>query len=178
MNPRTTLLAGALALAALASAQQPAARQAALAGNWRLNLAASQMGADHPAAGYSFTKTISISGEKLTVADHEVNQEMAGISIPESSSTTELVADGQERTVQLPPLFPGLPPSQAQVSAEWQGDNLVVTTAANSFMGASTTRRRHFLSGDGQRLVVLVTSVNTFGESEQRLVFDRVQPTA
>ena len=153
---------------------QQGGRRAAFAGTWRLDLKKSYMGADHPDANYGFTKTFELNGANLVQKDHEVNVDIIGFALPERNSTEELAPDGHERTVQRAGFLPGMPPTPTQVTAEWQGDNLVLTESAQTFIGPVNTSRRYFLSDDGAELIELITGRTTYGDSEQRLVFTRV----
>jgi hypothetical protein len=151
-----------------------AGRRAAYAGAWRLDLTRSSMGSDHPGANYGFTKTFELKGSVIVQKDHEVNVDIVGFALPERNSTEELAPDGQEHTVQLPGFFPGMPPTPTQVTAEWQGDNLVLSESGQTMIGPMTTLRRYFLSDDGAELIEVITGRTSFGDSEQRLVFTRI----
>jgi hypothetical protein len=149
-------------------------RRATFAGEWRLALKKSNMGSDHPGANYEFTKTFQLKGSAIVQTDHEVNVDVIGFAVPERNSTEELVPDGLEHTVQRPGFFPGTPPKPTQVTAEWQGDNLVLSESSQSLVGPMTTSRRYFLSDDSAQLIELIVRRTSFGDSEQRLVFTRV----
>jgi len=151
-----------------------AARRAAFAAAWQLDLKRSKMGADHPGPGYAFTKTVELKGSALMQKDHEVNVDIVGFAMPERDSTAELVPDAREHTVERPGFFPGMPPTPTHVAVEWQGDNLIVSESSQSFIGAMTTSRRYYLSDDCAELVELVVGRTQFGDSEQRLLFTRV----
>ncbi len=73
----------------------------------------------------------------------------------------------------MPPGFPGMPPSKAAVTAEWQGGALEVVRVVAGM--ASYSRLRLFLSDDGAQLIELVEQHSTFGDAEQRLVFEKTQ---
>ena len=167
-------------LSAWGQAPQPnpatpsASRRAAFTGTWRLDLKKSDMGSDHPDPTYGFTKTFELKGSTIVQKDHEVNVDIVGFALPERNSTEELVPDGQEHIVQRPGFFPGMPPSPVHVSAEWQGDNLVLSESGQSVVGPMTASRRYFLSDDGSQLIEVVTGRTLFGDSEQRIVFIRV----
>lgn len=100
---------------------------------------------------------------------------MVNIPMPDSKTTMLLVADGQEHEVTGPSFFPGMPPAKMKVVAEWQGGTLLVNEAGQSFAGPSTTQRRFFLSEDGLQLIELIEGHNSFGDTQQRLVFDKQQ---
>ena len=152
----------------------PGARRAAFAGTWRLDLNKSYMGGDHPDSNYGFTKTFELKGQTIVQKDHEVNVDIVGFALPERNSSAELVADGHEHTIEVPGFFPGMPPTPTRVTAEWQGDNLVLQESGQSFIGPSSTLRRYFLSEDGAELIELIVGRTTYGDSEQKLVFARV----
>lgn len=157
------------------NSQSPASvRREAFAGTWRLDVNKSEMGADHPESNYGFTKTFELKGSSVVQKDHEVNLDLVGISLPERTSTEELVPDGHEHTVQRPAFFPGLPPTPTEVTVQWQGDNLVVSESGQSFIGPINTLRRYYLSDDSTTLVEVITSRMTYGDSEQKLVFSRI----
>lgn len=149
-------------------------QRAAFAGTWRLDPTKSNLGSDHLDANYEFTKTFELKGQTIVQKDHEVNVDIVGFALPERNSTEELVPDGQEHTVQRPGMFPGMPPTSTQVTAEWQGDNLTLSESGQSFIGPMTTSRRYFVSDDGAQLIELIVGRTSFGDSEQRLVFTRV----
>ena len=153
--------------------QPPTARRSAFAGTWRLDRKKSLMGSDHPEANYGFTKTFELKGSTIAQKDHELNVDIVGMALPERNSTAELVLDGQEHTIQVPGLFPGMPPSPTRIIAEWQGDNLMVLESGESFIGPVTNSRRYFLSEDGTELIEIITGRTSFGDSEQKLVFAR-----
>jgi len=60
-----------------------------------------------------------------------------------------------------------------KVVANWQGGTLLVSEGGRSFGGLSTTQRRYFISDYGLQLIGLIEGHNGFGDTEQRLVFDR-----
>lgn len=153
---------------------QDGGHRAAFAGTWKLDLQKSHMGSDHPDANYGFTKTFELKGATIVQKDHEVNVDIIGFALPERNSTEELTPDGKEHTVQRPGFLPGMPPTPTQVTAEWQGDNLVLAESADSFIGRVNSSRRYFLSEDGSELIELITGRTTYGDSEQRFVFTRV----
>ncbi len=164
----------AVLLPAWGQTSQTAARRAAFAGTWRLDVKKSSMGSDHPDANYGFTKTFELKGSALVQKDHEVNVDIVGFAMPEKNSSAEIVPDDQEHTIQVPGFFPGMPPTPTRVTAEWQGDNLVLQESGQSFIGPVTTSRRYFLSEDGAELIEIIVGRTSFGDSEQRLVFARV----
>jgi hypothetical protein len=174
----TCIIAACLAAVMPAFSQAPgASRRAAFAGTWRLDLKKSYLGSDHPDANYGFTKTFEVKSSSIMQKDHEVNVDIVGFALPERNSSDELIPDGQPHTVQRPGFFPGMPPTPTQVTAMWQGDNLVLSESGQSFIGLVNTSRRYFLSDDGAELTELIVGHTTYGDSEQRLVFTRVSGT-
>jgi hypothetical protein len=147
-----------------------------LSGTWRLNLASSFLGSDHPAKDYEMTKVFVQKPGALEQTDIAVHVSMVNLPLPDSRVVTELVADGKEHESTHPPFFPGMPPFKMRTLAEWQGGTLLVTESAQSFGGQSTSKRRYFLSDDGLHLIELVEGHSTFGDTEQRLVFDKQPP--
>ncbi len=154
-----------------ASPSPAAVRHAAFAGVWRLDLTKSNMGSDHPDTNYGFTKTFELKGSTLLQKDHEINVDIIGFAMPERNSTAELVPDRQERTVEQPAPFPGMPPVRARITVEWQGDNLIVSESGQSFIGATNTSRRYYISEDGAELIEDIVGHTLFGDVEQKLVF-------
>lgn len=149
------------------------AQKADFAGIWRLDRAKSFFGSEHPAADYQLTKTIAQSGDQVTMTDTAVHREMVGIPLPDSRTTTTLVPDGEEHEAKGVPAYPGLPVPTVEISAEWQGETLLVSERGGGFGGISKTRDRYYLSADGSELIELVEGQSGFGETEQRLVFAR-----
>ena len=142
-------------------------------GTWTLNLTTSFTAGDHPAKDFELTRIIVQKAGTIEQTDTVKHASIMNIQIPDSKSTMVLVADGQEHEVTGPGFFLGLPPSKMKAVAEWQGGTLLVSEEGQSFAGASTTKRRYFLSGDGLHLIELVEGHNGFGDIEQRLVFDK-----
>jgi hypothetical protein len=58
------------------------------------------------------------------------------------------------------------------VTAKWQADTLELVQNVSGL--ANMTKQRLFLSGDGSQLIDLVEGHNIYGDSEQRLVFDKL----
>jgi hypothetical protein len=98
---------------------------------------------------------------------------MMNIPMPDSKTTIELSTNGREHEVIGGSPFPGMPPAKMKVVSEWQGDTLLVNEVGRSFGGLSSTQRRYFLSEDGSQLIELIEGHSGFGDTEQRLVFDR-----
>ena len=161
----------ALALAAAALAAQ--AQHSALSGTWRLNIAQSFLGQDHPFPDYALTRTIEQSGDSFSVTDASVHNSFVNIPMPDSKVSWSVATDGKEHAVKLPSSFPGAPPTTAQVTATWQAGTLEVFQSANGL--AAYGKQRFFLSDDSAHLVVLVEQHSIYGDSEQRLVFDKAQ---
>jgi len=158
---------------ALTMALPVAAQQGNLSGTWKLNLATSFMGGDHPAPDYELTKVLSQEGQTIRQTDVAKHVSIVNIPLPDTNVTTELTTDGQEHDVQGPAPFPGMPPARLKVTAEWQGNTLLVMERNAGGGSPSSTKRRYFLSEDGAHLIELVEAHNGFGDTEQRLVFDR-----
>jgi hypothetical protein len=150
-----------------------AAQKTDLSGTWKLNLEKSFLAGDHPAKDYEFTKVFLQRAGGIQQTDIARHVSMMNIPMPDSSITTDLVIDGKEHEVMAPAPFPGMPPSKSKVVAEWQGGTLLLTESGQSFGGRSLMQRRYFLSEDGSRLYELVEGHNGFGDTAQRLVFDK-----
>ena len=162
------------AIAIIAATALPAAaEQVNLSGTWKLNMASSFMAGDHPASNYEYTKVLQQQGRTIQQIDIRKHVSVVNIPLPDSRVSSDLIADGQEREAQAPPAFPGMPSARMMVTAEWQGGTLLVTERSVGAGRPSTTERRYFLSDDGEHLIELVEAHNSFGDSEQRLVFDK-----
>ncbi len=157
----------------LAMALPVAAEQVNLSGTWKLNLATSFMAGDHPYPDYEFTKVLIQEGQNIRQTDIGKHVSVVNIPLPDSRVSVDLIADGQEHDAELPGPFPGMPPAKLKVVAEWQGQTLLVTERNASAGSASVATRRYFLSADGAHLIELVEEHNSFGDTEQRLVFDK-----
>jgi hypothetical protein len=147
------------------------AQKASFNGTWKLNVPKSFMGMDHPFRDYELTKKIEVKGDAILIIDTAVHNSVMNTPLPDSTTTMELAEDGKEHDVQLPPAFPGTPPIKVRVTAEWQGCTLELVEAASG--PASYSRHRLFLSEGGSQLIVLVEQHSAFGDSEQRLVFEK-----
>lgn len=158
------------AMLAVATTLTAHAQHPSFAGAWRLNVAQSFMGNDHPFPDYQLTKTIAQTGDNLSITDASIHNSVVNIPLPDAKTTTLITADGKEREVQAPAAFPGAPPSRAQVTAAWQGDNLQIVQLTNGL--ATWGKQRLFLS-DAAHLIVLVEQHSIYGDTEQRLVFDK-----
>ncbi|HEY6491078.1 MAG: hypothetical protein WCC26_01250 [Terracidiphilus sp.] len=158
------LLAGATAL----SAQTQGAR---LGGTWRLNVAKSFLGGDHPFSDYALTKTIVQTGDAVSITDASVHNSVVNIPLPDSTTTLEVAVDGKEHLQTQQAGFPGMPVSKAAVTAEWQGGTLEMVQVVSGF--ANYSKQRLFLSEDGSQLIDLVEQHSIYGDGEQRLVFEK-----
>ena len=147
------------------------AQKANLNGTWKLNLARSFMGGDHPFSDYQLTKKIEQKGDAISITDIAVHNSVVNIPLPDSTSTMEVAVDGREHEVQLPPPFPGRPPAKAQVTAIWLGCTLELRQVTAGL--ANYAIHRLFLSEDGSQLIDLVEQHSGYGDSEQRLVFEK-----
>jgi hypothetical protein len=165
-------LCGLMFLACMTPLLAPA-QKADLSGTWKLNASKSFMAGDHPFADYQLTKRIQQKGETISITDASVHASVVNIPLPDSTTTMEVAADGKEHSVQLPPPFPGMPPRSAQVTATWQGDTLALRQITSGLSNYGIERL--FLSDDRMQLIVLVERHSTFGDTEQRLVFDKQQ---
>ncbi len=163
-----------LALAAFLLSTAPLAAHAqnpSLAGAWRLNIARSFLGADHPFPDYQLTRTIRQTADTFSITDASVNNSFVNIPMPDATVTWSVPTDGKDHSVKLPSSFPGAPPSTTQVTATWQAGTLEIIQSANGL--AAWGKQRFFLSGDSGQLIVLVEQHSIYGDSEQRLVFDK-----
>ena len=147
------------------------AQKVDLSGTWKLNVARSFMAGDHPFPDYELTKKIEQKGDTISITDMSVHASVVNIPLPDSTTTMEVAADGKEHAVQSPPPFPGMPPRTAQVTASWQGCTLQLRQVTSGL--ANYGVQRLFLSEDGRQLIILVEAHSTFGDTEQRLVFDK-----
>jgi hypothetical protein len=161
-----------LAVAAASLAAHAQKQAVDLSGTWKLNVARSFMGGDHPFPDYELTKKIEQTGDTISITDRALHNSVVNIPLPDSTTTMQLAADGKEHEVQIP-VFPGRPPAKAQVTATWQGCTLSVLQINNGL--ANYGKQRLFLSEDGAQLVDLVETHSIWGDSEQRLVFDKAQ---
>jgi hypothetical protein len=161
---RLMILAGMAPLPALA-------QKVDLSGTWKLNVAKSFMAGDHPFADYQLTKKIEQKGDAISITDASVHASVVNIPLPDSTTTMEVAADGKEHSVQFPAPFPGMPPQTAQVTATWQGRTLQLLQISAGLANYGT--QRLFLSEDGKQLIILVERHATFGDTEQRLLFDK-----
>lgn len=169
MRTRLQFLLAFAAVAALtAQAQAPS-----FAGTWRLNIAQSFLGPEHPFPDYALTRTIQQTGDTFSVTDASVHNSFVNIPLPDATLAWSVATDGKEHAVKLPSSLPGAPPSTAQVTATWQAGTLEVFQSANGL--AAYGKQRFFLSGDTSQLVVLVEQHSIYGDSEQRLVFDKAK---
>lgn len=170
-----SVLSSATALMLAAFATATLAQNAQLSGTWRLDAQHSFVGGDHLPNGYVQIKVITQHGDIVEESDQESHVSFFGAPRPDSHWNTRLVTDDTERRAMAAPLLLGLPPSEAMVAAEWQGNNLVIhARGEGSFGGVWTSEHRYFLSADGMRLTELVTLRASNGSREQRLVFVRL----
>jgi len=161
----------ALILMAGMAGSHAVAQNTNLNGTWNLNVAKSFMGSEHPQRDYQLTKKIEQKNGLLSITDSSVHAMIAGMQLPDSVTTTELVPDGKEHDIKLPSVFPGIPQMTGKTSAVWEGCTLEVHQVIAAF--GSSTKQRLFLSEDGRQLIVLIEGHSTFLDTEQRLVFER-----
>jgi hypothetical protein len=167
------LKAGTLLVLAAAMALPGVAQKPNLSGTWKLNLEKSFMAGEHPARDYELTKILVQAADAIEQTDIAVHVSMMNIPMPDSRATVELATDGREHEVMGGSAFPGMPPAKMKVVSEWQGGTLLVTETGRSFGGPSATQRRYFVSDDGLQLIELIEGHNGFGDTEQRLIFDK-----
>jgi hypothetical protein len=148
-------------------------QQANFAGTWELNIAKSDLAGDHPFPDYTLTKKIVQSGDSLTITDSATHVSFVNIPMPDSNNTMQLATDGKGHEVQIPPSYPGGPVGKAQMTATWQGNNLELLEIINGLAIYST--HRLFLSTDGTQLIELSEQHTNYGDTVQRLVFDKTQ---
>jgi len=149
------------------------AQKTNLSGAWKLNLEKSSFGGEHPWPNYELTRTIDQKATEIRQTDNFVHANIVNIPLPDSRFTTEYILDGKERKMTGPIPFPGVPAPEIWVSATWQGGTLLISEASGA-RGAVTATHRYFLSEDGQQLIELIEKHSTFGDKEQRLVFDKL----
>lgn len=161
----------ALVLLAAIAGSHAMAQNNSLSGTWKLNLAKSFMGSDHPSSDYQLTKKIEQKNGLLSITDSSVHATIAGIALGDTVTTMELAPDGKEHDIKLPSVFPGIPEMTGKASAVWQGCTLEIHQVIAAF--GSSTKQRIFLSEDRAQLIVLVEGHSIFMDTEQRLVFEK-----
>jgi hypothetical protein len=150
-------------------AQSPKAN---LSGSWRLNVSKSFMGMEHPFSNYELTKKIDQTGENISITDSAIHNSNVNIPLPDSTTSIQVSTDGKEHLVQVSSSIRSQPESNVPMTAKWQAGTLEIV---QNVMGlANMTKHRLFLSGDGSQLIDLVEGHNIYGDSEQRLVFDKL----
>ena len=149
------------------------AQKANLSGTWRLNVAKSYMGQEHPFSNYEFTKKIYQAGDKLSIAEIGLHNSVVNVPLPDSNTSMQVTADGKEHEVSVSTGNQNQPTSQINVTATWQAGTLELVQIISGL--ANMTKHRLFLSEDGTQLIDLVEGHNIYGDSEQRLVFDKLQ---
>jgi len=159
-----------LILMMLAAAATAQAQKANLSGTWKLNVEKSFMGGDHPFSNYELTKKIVQNDDTISFTDIAVHPNVVNIPLPDSTTTQEVIADGQEHEIELPH-SPGSPVVKARMTASWQGCTLEWTEIVTGYLDYS--KQRLFLSADGAELIDLVEQHTIFGDTEQRLVFEK-----
>ena len=159
------ILAGLSSLAAQA-------QKANLSGTWRLNVAKSYMGQEHPFSNYEFTKKIEQTGENITIKETGIHNSVVNVPLPDSNMSMQVAADGKEHEVHMSAGNPRQRESVLHVTAKWQAGTLELVQIVSGL--ANMTKHRLFLSDDGSQLIDLVEGHNIYGDSEQRLVFDKL----
>jgi hypothetical protein len=161
------------AIMLVALAQMTARPQTAnLSGTWRLNVSKSFMGMEHPFSNYELTKKIDQAGENISITDTAIHNSNVNIPLPDSSTSMQVATDGKEHLVQVSSSNRNQPESNVPMTATWQAGTLELVQNVTGL--ANMTKHRIFLSGDGSQLIDLVEGHNIYGDSEQRLVFDKV----
>jgi hypothetical protein len=160
------LLAGAMMIPA-------AAQKADFNGTWKLNLEKSFLAGDHPAKDYELTIVIEQKEGTIKRTEIAAHVSMMNIPMPDSKTTVEITIDGKEHEVPGRAMFPGMQPPPTKASAEWQGGTLLLMERSQLMGSATRTRSRYFLSVDGAELIELIEGHTGFGDTEQRLVFDK-----
>jgi len=151
----------------LAQSQKPN-----LSGSWRLNVAKSYMGQEHPFIDYQLTKKIELTGDTLSITDTAIHNSNVNIPLPDSTTTMQVAADGKEHEVQMQSGNRRQRASVAKVTAAWQGGTLELVQVVTGL--ANMSKQRLFLSDDGSQLIDLVENHNVYGDGEQRLVLDKL----
>lgn len=146
-----------------------------LSGTWRLNLAKSFLGNEHPAPGYELVWKLEQSGHGILMTEIARNRSIVNIPLPNSTQTTEYVLDGRERNVVRPGIFPGMPKRTIGIRSEWQGGTVWIEERSEPNSNNFISHRRIFLSEDSSHLIEIYTTQAIFGDSEQRRVFERVR---
>jgi hypothetical protein len=146
------------------------AQKADLSGTWRLNVAQSFMGNDHPFPDYDFTKKIEQSGDTITITDTALHNSVVNVPLPDLHTSMQVPADGKEHEIEIPTA--GRPPQKAAVTATFQGQTLELRQLNPNMSNYS--KQRLFLSDDSAHLIILSESHTIYGDTEQRLVFDKV----
>lgn len=148
------------------------AQKASLNGTWKLNVAKSFMGSDHPFSDYLLTKKIEQAGDTITIADRSTHNSNVNIPLPDAATTMQVVTDGKEHDVHIGSGDGQTSGPAIHVTATWQGDTLELVQIVSGL--ANMSKYRLFLSADGSQLIELVEGHNIYGDSQQRLVFDKV----
>jgi len=162
-------------LAFMLAALAPIAAQAQktnLGGTWRLNVAKSSMGQEHPFSNYEFTKKIEQTGDSISITETGIHNSVVNVPLPDSNTAMQVTADGKEHEVHMSTGDPRQPESVIHVTATWQAGTLELVQIVSGL--ANMTKHRLFLSDDGEQLIDLVEGHNIYGDSEQRLVFDKL----
>jgi len=149
------------------------AQSANLSGTWRLNVAQSFMGQEHPFSDYLFTKTIAQTGENITITETGIHNSTVNVPLPDSEVSMQVSTDGKEHDVQFSSIQPRKSTTVNKVTATWQGNTLELVQLVSGL--ANMTKHRLFLSEDGAHLIDLVEGHTVYGDLQQRLVFDKVQ---
>jgi hypothetical protein len=145
-----------------------------LSGTWRLNQGESFLGNEHPKPDYELTWILEQSQRDVRIHEIANNLSIVNIPLPDTSETMEYTPDRREREVTRPGLFPGMPERRLGTKAEWQADTFWIEERSYPNTSNSITHRRIFLAEGGTKLIELRETNALFGDTAQRLVFERI----
>lgn len=146
-----------------------------MSGTWRLNLAKSFLGSEHPEPDYELVWKLEQSSHGIRMTEIAENRSIVNIPLPNSTQTTEYVLDGQQRNVVRPGIFPGMPKRTIGMRSVWQGGTVWIEERSEPNSSNFIAHRRIFLSEDSSQLIEIYKTQAIFGDSEQRRVFERVR---
>jgi hypothetical protein len=164
---------GTVILLGIAATFAAYAQNPNFSGTWRLNVAQSFMANDHPYPNYELTKKIEQSGDTITITDSAIHNSVVNVPLPDLHTSMQVSTDGKEHEIEIPGDFPGRPAHKAAVTATFQGQTLELRQLNPNMSNYS--KQRLFRAGDAGQLVILVETHTIYGDTEQRLVFDKAQ---